>query len=303
MVQNLMAQVYDLFVKGGPVMWPLLGLSIATISCALERTWFWFRLLVREDRIVHEVLEASRHNLQKAALIAQQAQDLPIGRFLFNPLKLKQPSPETFRLALESAGDKEFVQMRKGDKLLETVVAIAPLLGLLGTVTGLIVTFNNLNIGGGGGNEQATKAAAGIGEALITTAAGMIVAIGALFFYRIFVSLQAKQIDYFSEVGTELELIYRQLWYEPYFGDGTQPYPENISESAPVDTSGTAPLSVVTGKWSVQFSVDGLNQEQPTQIKTVETFRRNVSTPETGYSSPIDSVKYNHEPSETPPEN
>lgn len=105
--------------------------------------------------------------------------------------------------------------MHKGDKLLESVVGIAPLLGLLGTVTGLITTFNNLNIGGGGASDSATKAAAGIGEALITTASGMLVAIIALSFFRVFVSLQSQQIDYFSEVGSELELIYRQIWYEP----------------------------------------------------------------------------------------
>ena len=59
-------------------------------------------------------------------------------------MQLRQPTPETFRLAMEAAGDKEFVKMRWGDKLLETIVAVAPLLGLLGTVTGLIGTFNNL---------------------------------------------------------------------------------------------------------------------------------------------------------------
>lgn len=206
--------VYDLFLAGGPVMWPILALSVATVACACDRAWFWFNLLRQEDRIVQDVLAAAHEDLDKAAAIAQQAQVLPIGRFLLAPLKLKQPSPETFRLAMESAGDREFVQMRKGDKLLETVVAIAPLLGLLGTVTGLIGTFSNLNIGAGGASEEATKAAAGIGEALITTAAGMIVAILALLVFRVLVALQAQQMDYFSNVGTELELIYRQEWYE-----------------------------------------------------------------------------------------
>ncbi|HEY9673923.1 MAG TPA: MotA/TolQ/ExbB proton channel family protein [Waterburya sp.] len=186
-----------------------------TISCALERGLFWFELLRQEDKIAHDVLEAARFDLDKAAKIARQAQSLPIGRFLLAPLKLNQPTPETFRLALEAAGDKEFVKMRKGDKLLESVVGLAPLLGLLGTVTGLIITFNNLNIGGGGASESATKAAGGIGEALITTASGMVVAIVALAFFRIFVALQSQQVDYFSEIGSELELIYRQVWYEP----------------------------------------------------------------------------------------
>jgi biopolymer transport protein ExbB len=225
-----MSNVLDLIVKGGPVMIPVIGFSVATIACALERAWFWYELVSQEDRIVHDVLAAARYNLEDARAIAESAQHLPIGRFLLAPLKLRQPSPETFRLAMEAAGDKEFVRMRKGDKLLETTVAVAPLLGLLGTVTGLIATFGSLNIGGGGTTEQATTAAGGIGEALITTAAGMIVAILALLIYRVMVSLQSQQVDYFSEVGSELELIYRQVWYEPGLADGhhyrsTAPYP------------------------------------------------------------------------------
>lgn len=210
-----MSRVYDLFVAGGPVMYPLLGLSIATFACAFERGWFWFQLTSQEDRVVQEVLKAAPKDLATAAQIAKQSQNLAIGRFLLAPLKLHLPSPETFHLAMEAAADKEFVQMRKGDKLLETVIAIAPLLGLLGTVTGLIITFGSLKIGGGGSSADVTQAAAGIGEALTTTAAGMIVAIIALFFFRIFVSLQSQQMDYFSRVGSELELIYRQVWYEP----------------------------------------------------------------------------------------
>lgn len=207
-------------------MWPLLGLSVVTFACALERAWFWLQLLSKEDRIVHDVLEAARHDLRKAAAIAEQAHLLAIGRFLVAPLRLKNPSPETFHLAMEAAADKEFMQMRKGDKLLESVIAIAPLLGLLGTVTGLITTFNNLNIGAGSGaatNTGATKAAAGIGEALTATATGMLIAIIALAFFRIFVSLQSQQMDYFSSVGSELELIYRQVWYEPSLADKIQP--------------------------------------------------------------------------------
>jgi biopolymer transport protein ExbB len=211
-----MSKLLDLVVEGGPVMVPLLALSVATFASALERSWFWIRLLSHERQIVKDVLEASYKSLDEAATIATYAKASPIGRFLMSPLRLYQPTPETFHLALEASADKEFVKMHKGDKLFETVVAISPLLGLLGTVTGLIKTFSSLQIGGSSGaaaTAGATKAAAGIGEALIATATGMIVAILALVFLRIFVALQANQMDYFTEVGNDLELIYRQVWW------------------------------------------------------------------------------------------
>ncbi|EDX87241.1 transporter, MotA/TolQ/ExbB proton channel family protein [Synechococcus sp. PCC 7335] len=195
-------------------MVPIVGASVLTVACALERATFWTDLLRREAKVVNEVLDKARTSLDEAAAIAARSRDLPIGRFLIAPLNLHNPSPDSFRLALENAADKEFVKMRKGDKLLETVVAVAPLLGLLGTVIGLIRTFENLNIGGSDGAIGATEAAGGIGEALITTAAGMVVAILALLVLRVMVTLQAQQMDYFSEAGNELELIYRQYWYE-----------------------------------------------------------------------------------------
>ena len=217
-----MSTLFDLLVKGGPTMIPIVGLSVATASCAMERGCFWFQLLRGEERVAHDVLEAARYSLDEARIIAERHQDSPIGRFLLAPLNLNQPTPETFNLAMEAAADKEFTQMRKGDKLLETVVAIAPLLGLLGTVTGLIVTFLNLNIGGTGGSGDLARASSGIAEALVTTAGGMIVAIVALAVFRTSVTLQSRQMDYFSSVGSELELIYRQIWYEPTTNDGSR---------------------------------------------------------------------------------
>lgn len=232
-----MATVFDFLAKGGPVMVPIIGASVFTVACALERATFWTNLLKREGQIVNEVLDTARRDLVGAAAIAARARDLPIGRFLLAPLNLKNPSPDTFRLALENAGDKEFVKMRKGDKLLETVVAVSPLLGLLGTVTGLINTFENLNIGGGSGAVGATEAAGGIGEALITTAAGMVVAILALLVLRIMVTLQSQQMDYFSEAGNELELIYREYWYEADWGQGKEPATRRQTADRPLETT------------------------------------------------------------------
>ncbi|MBW4523297.1 MAG: MotA/TolQ/ExbB proton channel family protein [Scytolyngbya sp. HA4215-MV1] len=214
-------------------MIPMAALSVTAISCALDRAIFWLQMLRGERRIVRDVLEAAHYSLDDAQAIAEQAQHMPIARFLLAPLRLNNPTPETFSLALESAGEQEFARMRKGDKLLETVAALAPLLGLLGTVTGLIVTFTNLNIGGAGSAADTSKAAAGIGEALITTATGMVVAIISLFTFRTSITLQAQQTDYFSKVGSELELIYRQVWYEPNLPNGNRsPHGYEAADSA-----------------------------------------------------------------------
>lgn len=222
-------------------MIPLVGLSVATFACAFERSVFWLRLLRTEAKLAHDVLEAAKYSLVDARIIAERAEAMPMGRFLLAPLKLNQPTPETFRLALETTGDEEFAKMRKGDKLLESVIAIAPLLGLLGTVTGLMITFANLNVGGGGAaSESTTKAAAGIGEALTTTAGGMVVAIIALCIFRVTVTLQAAQMDYFSKIGSELELIYRQYWYEPA-----------MNEISRVEMAGTRPQNAESAELSV----------------------------------------------------
>ncbi len=211
-----MSGILELFKEGGPIMYPLAGLSIATLACGLERGLFWTKFLVAESKIAHDVLAAARYSLTDAKTIAKRSSDLPIGRFLLSPLNLNRPTPDSFRLALETTAEVEFAKMRKGDSLLESTVGIAPLLGLLGTVGGLIKTFRELNIGGaGGGGVNVGAAAAGIGEALIATAFGMIVAILALSLLRVFVTLQTEQTEYFTEIGGDLELIYRQCWHEP----------------------------------------------------------------------------------------
>lgn len=190
-------------------MWPLLGLSVLTLVCVLERSWFWFNLIIQEKRVVRNVLTAAKDDLEKAEAIANRAQSLAIGRFLVEPLRLKNPSPETFHLAIKAACDKEFVEMRQGDRLLESAIAIAPLLGILGTASGLITTFSSLRIG----NLNITNFSAvtnGIAQALISSTTGITVAIVAFTFFRIFVSLRSQQMDFFSKVGNELELIYLQ---------------------------------------------------------------------------------------------
>jgi biopolymer transport protein ExbB len=203
--------IIDLFQKGGVTMIPLLVLSFLALAVVFERGRFWFNVLNKEKEIVNRILDASRRDWGVATEIARQAYDQPIGRFLYAPLKLQSPDPELFRLALESTAEEEVAAMRRGDKILEAVIAMAPLLGLLGTVIGLIQTLGSITLGEIG--TAATKnVTGGIGESLISTATGLIVALLALAFYRVFQGLVFNQAKVFRRAGNELELLYRQKW-------------------------------------------------------------------------------------------
>lgn len=200
-------------------MVPLLILSILSLTAIFERAWFWFGVLTKEREIVNRVLDTIRRSDWVTATdVARQAYDQPIGRFLYSPLQLKNADPELFRLALETSADEELAGMRRGDKILEAVIALAPLLGLLGTVIGLIISLRNIRIGDIGGASTA-GVTSGIGEALISTAGGLVVAIFTLVFYRIFQAFLFNQIKVFRKAGNELELLYRQRW--ALYGAGT----------------------------------------------------------------------------------
>lgn len=201
--------VADIFQRGGAAMWPLLLLSILSFGTIIERLWFWVRILAREEEIVDRVLEAAHRSWEEAREIARRASNQPIGRFLYAPLHLPNPDPEAFRLALEAAADDELVSMRRGDKVLEAVIALSPLLGLFGTVVGLIQSLQSIRLGDIGTTSTA-GVTLGIGEALISTAAGLGIAIFTLAFYRVFQGFQFTQVKLFRKSGNELELFYRQ---------------------------------------------------------------------------------------------
>lgn len=211
-------------------MWPLLFLSILTLSTIIERLWFWGRVLVKEGQVLNQIMETAARNWDMVAKVARDRRNHPMGNFLYAPLRLSNPDPEVFHLALESAADDELALMRRGDKILEAVIALAPLLGLLGTVLGLINSLGSIQISDLG-TASTAGVTLGIGEALISTATGLIVAIVSLAFYRFFQGLWSNQVRLFRRAGSELELIYRQRW--------TDVQEQSYSFSANLETSET----------------------------------------------------------------
>lgn len=207
----------DIIESSGVSVWlllVLLFLSILTVGTVIERIWFWSTVLLRERQILNDVLNAAASgNFNYARSIVQEYRNHPVGRFLAAPLQLYQPNPEVFHLALEAAADDELAQMRRGDKILEAVIALSPLLGLLGTVLGLINSLSSIQISDLG-TASTAGVTLGIGESLISTAAGLIVAITSLAFYRLFQAFWFSQMRIFRKAGNEIEVIYRQFYVE-----------------------------------------------------------------------------------------
>ncbi|MBW4510702.1 MAG: MotA/TolQ/ExbB proton channel family protein [Scytonematopsis contorta HA4267-MV1] len=204
--------IKELFAAGGIVMWPLLGFSIAGVGLIIERIRFWYRVGTRQTAVVREVLKIYRQgNVVSSLDLLQKNADLPIARIFLSALELEEPTPEEFRLALESESQAEIPLLKRFNTLFETIISLAPLLGLLGTVLGLIASFASLNIGDVGG-AKATGVTSGISEALVSTATGLIVAIFILMFANTFRGLYTRQIALIQEYGGELELLYRRRY-------------------------------------------------------------------------------------------
>jgi len=203
--------IAELIEKGGITIWPLLFLSILALGTVIERLWFWSKVLVKEEQILNNIMDAATTNWERAGEISFRYRNHPLGKFLNTPLQLEHPDPEVFHLALETGADDELALMRKGDKILEGVIALSPLLGLLGTVLGLIRSLGSISLSDLG-TSSLSGVTTGIGESLISTAAGLIVAIIAVIFYRLFQAFWFNQVRIFRKAGSDLEVIYRQKW-------------------------------------------------------------------------------------------
>lgn len=188
-------------------MIPLLGFSILAIALIIERLRFWFRVTHRQKRVIRDVLLIYRQDPDAAILKLKQNVDLPICRIFLEALELGQAPPPVFRLALEGATQAELPLLRRFNTIFDIIIAASPLLGLLGTVTGLIRTFASLNLGDVG-RGSAVAVTGGISEALISTASGLVVALFVLLFAGIFKGFYRRQLAFINESASQLEVLY-----------------------------------------------------------------------------------------------
>lgn len=204
----------DLFRAGGFVMWPLLISSLAVTALILERGFFWLKIHQHQDRFIRQVLVLYSTQPKEAIERLRKQLQFPLARIFLAALTLEQGTPDDFRLALESAAQAEIPMLKRFNTLFETVIATAPLLGLLGTILGLMRSFSSIQIGETTGG-SAASVTAGIGTALISTATGLLVAIATLLFANLFLGLYRRQRSAIESYCGQLELLYRQ-YYRQY---------------------------------------------------------------------------------------
>lgn len=206
----------NLLVAGGIVMVPLLVSSLLTLALAVERTRFWWQLLRQQRAWLTAVLGAYADHPQRAVALLKQRPMNPIARIFLAALSLEDATPEDFSLALDSAAQAEIPHLKRFQTWFETVVGIAPLLGLLGTVLGLMEALSSLRLEEGGNETGVTL---GVGEALTSTAAGLVVAMVALLLANLFQGLYQRQRALIQETGGKLEILQRRYYRQTLAGE------------------------------------------------------------------------------------
>jgi biopolymer transport protein ExbB len=196
----------DIFFKGGPVMYPLLGCSIIALTVIIERAFFWIREDMRRDQsLVDRVLELCRRGDWNAVREQVAGSKDHIIRILINGILHKEFS---MTKAMETAASDEIKRMRCHLGVLDTMITVAPLLGIFGTVIGIITSFEIL---GTSGIEHPQAVTAGIAQALITTASGLGIAILSVFPFNYFNSKAESAALAIEKYATSLEIVYEKL--------------------------------------------------------------------------------------------
>lgn len=194
--------MYELFLKGGPIMWPLLLASITALTVAIERMFFivaekW----TRNPKAVETILlQVQLGDTAEAIEKGKDSRDC-VAKVLVYGLRHEG---ESLPSALMRAASRELKRYERGLSVLDTIITLAPLLGLLGTVTGMIHAFGLL-----GGQELGTPSAitGGIAEALIATAFGLGIAITALIPFNYLNAQLERTRHEIEDAATHLELL------------------------------------------------------------------------------------------------
>ena len=196
----------DFFFHGGPVMYPLLACSILVLTVIIERLLFWLTVdMNRNMKLIEDVLELCRQGDWESVRNRVYGSKDFIIRVLVSGILHREFS---MAKAMEATAAEEIRNMRRYMGVLDTMITVAPLLGIFGTVIGIITSFEAL---GSTGIDQPQAVTAGIAQALITTATGLGIAILSVFPYNYFNSKVEKAVLNIEKYATSLEIVYEKL--------------------------------------------------------------------------------------------
>ena len=209
--------MYQFFNAGGPVMYPLLACSLIVLTVIIERSLFWLKVEIQRKRgLVDEILELCRGGDWEAVRLKTQGCKDFVVRILVSGILHREFS---MLKAMEAAASEEVQRMKRFMGVLDTMITVAPLLGILGTVLGIITSFEML---GASGIENPSEVTAGVAQALITTAAGLGIAILSVFPYNYFNAKVERAAMDMEKYATSLEIVYEKLSHENGRNQGTK---------------------------------------------------------------------------------
>lgn len=197
--------LWKLFIAGGPVMWPILLCSIFGLAIALEKFWYLNKIKIDTQEFLNSILDKmKRHQVKEALQICEKITS-PIAHILKAGILKYDRQRVQIKEAIEDASLYEIPKLEKNLSLLATIAHIAPLLGLLGTVTGMVRCFQTIQSKSTTFNPVAPgDLAGGIWEALLTTVAGLVVAIPTYVIYNYLVGRINNVILEMEKASTEL---------------------------------------------------------------------------------------------------
>jgi biopolymer transport protein ExbB len=177
--------VFDIIIAGGILMWPIILCSVLAIAITFERFWALNPNKIAPRNQLGQVWNWIQTNQMDGEKLKELRRSSPLGRILATGLANSRHGREIMKDSIEETASHVIHEMERYLSTLNTIANVSPLLGLLGTVQGMIMVFNEIMLQGSG---NAGTLAGGISTALITTAAGLIVAIPAMISHRFFLS-------------------------------------------------------------------------------------------------------------------
>ena len=195
-----------LFLSGGVVMWPLLLISVITLACIFERILFWLNLVNKNHKIAKLILENYTDNNDEFQKFLHKKKNNPYSQILIEVFDSNFLREKDFEKALEINLVNQNNKLNKYGNIFNLTVGLSPLLGLLGTVLGLMNSFSFIDLGNVGTNSK--EVTGGISEALVSTAFGLIIAIFTIAFLSYFNSCRKNEIISLRDFCTRFQIKY-----------------------------------------------------------------------------------------------